>query len=375
MAEAVAGAATILSVVGTAAQIFDGCVKGFVLLANARNLGRDAEILHAQFDWQLYRLEQWAETVHLHDPAQIDMLCDWDLVVRTLQQLDTLLNDADRLKKRYGLILTDEHSAEKGTGKDESEAKGGRFNRLFDQSGPEHNSSTAAAKVIQAKASPIKKLRWAAVDKANMKRLLEDISQFVQRLHDSLTLSLQSDIQKSVQVLLEQATKRYTDIPDLEFLRELVSDLRDQNTADKANVDDLQRSVEDRFKRQFFYAVTHGHVWDVELLLDRGVNPDAEDFCGWSALIRAADSGQLAVVRFLLSKGADPRHGTIGDRIPLHFAAENGSVDIVKILLQQPGTDVNFRDHDGQVGLFSLRVSLSGLLFELLCLDQGQCMF
>ena len=40
MAEAVGAAATFISIIGFSAQVFDGCIKGFVLLSTANNLGR-----------------------------------------------------------------------------------------------------------------------------------------------------------------------------------------------------------------------------------------------------------------------------------------------------------------------------------------------
>lgn len=59
MAEAIGAAATLLSIVGVCMQAFDGCIKGLVMLDAVKQFGRDADILHAQLDWQQYRLEQW----------------------------------------------------------------------------------------------------------------------------------------------------------------------------------------------------------------------------------------------------------------------------------------------------------------------------
>jgi len=56
--EAVGAAATLVSTFGFSAQVFDGCVKGFVLLSTAHNLGRDADILRSMLDWEQFRLEQ-----------------------------------------------------------------------------------------------------------------------------------------------------------------------------------------------------------------------------------------------------------------------------------------------------------------------------
>ena len=39
MAEAVGAAATFVGIIGFSFQVFDGCIKGVVLLSSARNLG------------------------------------------------------------------------------------------------------------------------------------------------------------------------------------------------------------------------------------------------------------------------------------------------------------------------------------------------
>ena len=72
--EVVGAAATLVSIIGFSAQVFDGCVKGFVLLSTAHNLGRDADILRSMLDWEQFRLEQWAEKTGLQDPAKADIL-------------------------------------------------------------------------------------------------------------------------------------------------------------------------------------------------------------------------------------------------------------------------------------------------------------
>ena len=347
MAEAIGATATLLSIIGFSAQAFDGCVKGFVLLSTAHNLGRDADILRSMLDWEQYRLEQWSEQVNLQDPTKADMLVDWDLVSKTLQHLDNLLNDTSMLRKMYGLALTEEPSEGQA---DEEKPLNNRFRRLFGSS--DRYSSTAAAKVIQAKNTPVRKLWWATVDKENMKRLIADISHFVQRLHDSLSVSVQAEMQQSIQSLLRQATDRYSNVPDLDYLRELAVQMRQSQAADGSGGEDLEEVVEKNYRYSLFYSIRKGELWEVESLLDRGVNVDAEDHVGWSTLIRAADYGQLDVFKLLLKRGAEPRHGTIGDRIPLHFAAEGGHAEMVELLLDQPKVDINFKDQQGQTAVF-----------------------
>ena len=55
--EAVRAAKILVSTIGFSAQIFDGCVKYFVLLSTAHNLGRDADVLRSMLDWEQFRLE------------------------------------------------------------------------------------------------------------------------------------------------------------------------------------------------------------------------------------------------------------------------------------------------------------------------------
>ena len=51
--------------------LFDGCVRGFVLLSALHELGHNAEILRCQVDFEHYRLDAWAETVGLFKMLQI----------------------------------------------------------------------------------------------------------------------------------------------------------------------------------------------------------------------------------------------------------------------------------------------------------------
>ena len=133
--EAVGAAATLVSIIGFSFQIFDGCIKGFVLLSTAGNLGRDADIFRSMLDWEQFRLEQWAERVNLQDPSHADMLMDWKLVADTLQHLEHLTNDSKLLKDKYNLVLLDRAPPlmKLSTESDEEKASTSRFKRLFGQ--------------------------------------------------------------------------------------------------------------------------------------------------------------------------------------------------------------------------------------------------
>ena len=372
--EAVGAAATLVSIIGFSFQIFDGCVKGFVLLSTAGNLGRDADIFRSMLDWEQFRLEQWAEKVNLQDPSRADMLMDWKLVADTLQHLEHLTNDTKLLKDKYNLVLLDRAPPlmKLSADLDDEKASTNRFKRLFGQG--EKYSSTAAAKVIQAKNNHGKKLWWAAVDKQNMRHLVDDIAYFVQRLHDLLNSSIQSQMKQSVDTLLHDATRRYQNVPDLEFLRELAAHMKATLVTSRENgqaADDINAEIEQQFKNLLFHSIQKGEAKEVEILLDKGIDVHVDNRVGWPPLVVAAEHGQLAIVEILLARGAEPLKGTIGDRLPLHFAAQGGHLMIVSLLLEQPSVDPNQKDYTGQTALFKAANRGYHEVVELLLQQRG----
>ncbi|EHY53051.1 hypothetical protein HRR83_006108 [Exophiala dermatitidis] len=56
---------TVLAIASLSFQVFGGCVKGFVLLSRAHNLGKDASLLQTMLNLEEYRFIQWARAVGL----------------------------------------------------------------------------------------------------------------------------------------------------------------------------------------------------------------------------------------------------------------------------------------------------------------------
>lgn len=291
--EVVGVAATLVSIIGFSAQVFDGCVKGFVLLSAANNLGRDADILRSMLEWEQFRLEQWAEKAGLQDPAKADILLDWKLITDTLQHIKNLVSDTEVLKKKYNLTLVErppkyEDSPTAADEEDDRESIG-RFKRLFGQSG--RSTSNAAAKVIQSKTCGHKKLWWAAVDKNSFQRLVNDIAHFVQRLHDSLNVSIQCQMQKQIESLLQDGTQQYSHLADLEVLRELAARSKQEPPSyEDSHAEEIAAAIEKKFANELFWAVQKGDIKQVEVLLNRGVDVQVTDNSGWPPLIRAGTS-------------------------------------------------------------------------------------
>src|ERR1035437_10371526 len=92
--------------------------------------------------------------------------------------------------------------------------------------------------------------------------------------------------------------------------------------------------------RQLFNAATTNDVETVKVLLNKGVNINAKDTNGATALIKAASRGYADMTRLLLDKGADI-NAKADEGIPaLMIAAVKGHADTVNLLLDK-GADIN----------------------------------
>ncbi|KAI1166694.1 ankyrin repeat-containing domain protein [Nemania serpens] len=91
-----------------------------------------------------------------------------------------------------------------------------------------------------------------------------------------------------------------------------------------------------------WWAAENGHEAVVELLVEKGVDIEANDGLDTTtALQLAARNGHEAIVRLLLEKGADFNANilSVGSNTPLHSAAMNGHEVIVRLLLEK-GADL-----------------------------------
>lgn len=76
----------------------------------------------------------------------------------------------------------------------------------------------------------------------------------------------------------------------------------------------------------------------VELLVQHGARMDLRDKRGNTPLHFAAKKGHLAICKFFIEQGADPKKDVF--KGALHMAAENGSTEICRLLIEH-GMDVN----------------------------------
>lgn len=99
-------------------------------------------------------------------------------------------------------------------------------------------------------------------------------------------------------------------------------------------------------ERDYLMAAGAGDLDGLELFARGGMEVDATDEGGNTALIRAASGGHLEAVELLLGMGADPRHLNSDGRDALIASSAKGFVEIARMLLGR-GADFNARDTEG----------------------------
>jgi len=111
-------------------------------------------------------------------------------------------------------------------------------------------------------------------------------------------------------------------------------------------------------------AACHGDIRKVENLLNLGVDVNATDGLGYSALIDAEactlhdklTESRVQLVELLISKGAVVNHRASDGSTALMYAARNGDTEAVKALLRN-GATVNIADSEGETALMKAAAS------------------
>ena len=100
----------------------------------------------------------------------------------------------------------------------------------------------------------------------------------------------------------------------------------------------------------FIRSVEEGDTGTVELFLSAGMNPEARDQEGRTALIYAALSGRNNISQKLLNKGADVNSRDNRGSTALMQSARGGHQETTGVLLEN-GAGVNLTDNNGQTAL------------------------
>ncbi len=117
---------------------------------------------------------------------------------------------------------------------------------------------------------------------------------------------------------------------------------------------DYRKVLEGRgipFTREaFLKEVGAGNKENVVLFLKAGMDVNAVDKEGSTALMIAAEKGDIELARVLLQNGADVNARNRDGYTALMYAAYKGSAEVVELLLEN-NADVNARDKDGWTAL------------------------
>jgi ankyrin repeat protein len=89
-----------------------------------------------------------------------------------------------------------------------------------------------------------------------------------------------------------------------------------------------------------------GDMKALSLFLDAGIDPNAVNSDGITALIAATAHGRIAAVKFLLDHNADPNTAGKSGQTPLMAAAENNHAEILQLLLDHKA-NLAAKDHNG----------------------------
>lgn len=100
-------------------------------------------------------------------------------------------------------------------------------------------------------------------------------------------------------------------------------------------------AITDDEQVEFSDGLTEGKMKVVEKFVKADANIVNEKFFGWSPIQMASNKGQIEVVKYLLSKGADINYmHPVAHHTSFHLAALNGHIELAKFLASK-GADVN----------------------------------
>ena len=105
---------------------------------------------------------------------------------------------------------------------------------------------------------------------------------------------------------------------------------------------------------QLFKFIHSGNLTAVEIEINSsGIDINADDSNGFTALSLSAKEGQLDIVRLLLSiDGIDVNKGDLNGKTPLLWASSKEHYAVVSLLLNHSSIDVNKADNKGRTALF-----------------------
>ena len=224
MATPLDAAAGMAGLISLGISAFQGCVQGFIILSTPHHLGKDADDLRSRIEWEHYRLFEWSRHASIEGGGYVNPALNWTQILDILRQLEIQLNDTAELKTRYGLCLEDDASQSqlKHSLEDTTELSFLRKSLRLDP-----KFFLASSRIIHErnKNHPMRRLRWATIDKAKLEKLLGDVRQRIGCLWDILAFEDRLYIRESLSHLLRNGIASTRNDEKLSCLSELALDV------------------------------------------------------------------------------------------------------------------------------------------------------
>lgn len=211
---------TALGVVSLALQLLGGCIKGIVLLSEARNVGKVSSSLLCLLGIQELRLTEWAKRAGLLGPQGVlDRRLNAAVVESVLSQLSDILGDVDKLSTRYNIRLSGvrPEDASKTEGDDEARFLGVAI------SNETRRDILWRSKQIQDRNMLPKRLWFAAFDRDKFKDMVAEVRIYVQELWSLLDPLTQDDMLHQQRLVLSRVIRLTEKIDDAKALGEALS--------------------------------------------------------------------------------------------------------------------------------------------------------
>ncbi|KAM0296933.1 hypothetical protein ACHAPM_010119 [Fusarium culmorum] len=214
-------AGLVLGAVGVAGLIgaFKDTIDLFGLLADARDLGRDYEILKIKFDIQKTLLLQWSDRVGLLRINDYDPLPDQahirEAIGETLSCIRLLLTDGTALRSKYGIdVVDDQVCASHLTSVSSISAwRMGVFKNQYED---------FKKRMAQGNEMPFRsRALWAVRDKTKFQVLVADLADLITTLDRLIPVTRK---QPALQNLVDDDVRRISRLSNLKMLLEASQD-------------------------------------------------------------------------------------------------------------------------------------------------------
>ncbi|KAJ4301501.1 Rho- BTB domain-containing protein 1 [Kalmusia sp. IMI 367209] len=231
-------AASLVVGIAGLAGLFSACTSAFRLVQKGRAFDKDYKIFETKFSNQELRLRAWGRACGLIDETQYDARLDEPelnrQLVSTLECISLLLNDAKRLKDRYGLapyteptdamqgesaIMTNSPSIISG-GKLERRSSLTRLLRRRSRSQQSPSNSKVAVAI------------WVIDDREKFAELIKHLKDFIDDLEN---LTKATEIQHRQQIFIDYEIECIDDVEELEEI-EMAKEGEEDAVSDAASV-------------------------------------------------------------------------------------------------------------------------------------------